>query len=180
MEGSGQLHALVASPMGKNPSTHWTQGGLKAWWAIDPAKIIWRKEKFCTPARIHTPDHPSCSIVTVVDLFCLFFYAVVIWDYVVSNGRIGMNKEQERHGRCQSWPNVGYCPSICLRNWGVSWYNSGWFVSLLGFELSTSQIQVRSVTAWPNLVGLYCIKYLMFTVCNEIRKFLCVVNCRST
>ena len=133
--------------MGKNPSTHWTEGGVKAWWAVDPAEVIWRKEKFCTPARIHTPVHPSCSIVTVVDLFCLFFYAIVIWDYVVSNGRMGMNKEQGRHGRCQSWPNVWYCPSICLRNWGGSWYSSGWLVSLLGFKLSTCQIQVRNVTA---------------------------------
>jgi hypothetical protein len=123
----------------------------KAWCSLELAWMFWRRQKSRATAGVRTLDGPACSIVTVLDLIVSFLFndAVIIWDCVVLNGRMRMSKEWGRHRRNQSWSSMRYCPTICSRNWGILWCISGWLVSWLRFELSASQIQVRSITRLP-------------------------------
>jgi hypothetical protein len=43
-----------------NPGTH-----LLREWASEPVRTLWEREKSFTTARIQTPNHPSCSLISV-------------------------------------------------------------------------------------------------------------------
>jgi hypothetical protein len=38
----------------------------KAGWAPEPVCMIWRREKYFTPAGFQTPKHPACSLETIM------------------------------------------------------------------------------------------------------------------
>ena len=44
--------------------------GYEAGWTPEPVGTFWRREQFFVPARIHTLDHPNCSLVTILTTLC--------------------------------------------------------------------------------------------------------------
>jgi len=68
MEDSGQPH--IVTPL---HSGHFTPGNKplisteqEAGWTLEPTWRFWRRKKSLASARIQTPDHPDCSLVTIL------------------------------------------------------------------------------------------------------------------
>jgi len=68
MEDSGQPNIITPLHSG-----HFTLANLplisteqEVGWTLEPIWRFWRIKKSLAPVRIQTPDHPDCSLVTIL------------------------------------------------------------------------------------------------------------------
>jgi len=65
MEVSSQPHALATLPPGKDPSIHWIGGWVGSRVCLDVV-VKTEKNPFPCPCQELNPEHPACSLVTVL------------------------------------------------------------------------------------------------------------------
>ena len=65
MEASDQLRALTMLTLRYLLNSLWGGEGVELWWP-EPVWKFWRREKSLGPARIQSPDCPTCSLVTIL------------------------------------------------------------------------------------------------------------------